>query len=91
MQNLESLGISTRPATHAVHMLQYYKNKYKIKPEDFSNSYIANQISISLPLYNGMTDEIDYIIGGIKNFIMCGIAGILHLNGSHVEHNILKK
>ena len=22
---------------------------------------------------------------------MCGIAGILHLNGSHVEHNILKK
>ncbi len=67
MQNLESLGISTRPATHAVHMLQYYKNKYQIKPGDFPNSYIANQISISLPLYNGMTiDEIDYIIGGIK-------------------------
>ncbi len=67
MQNLESLGISTRPATHAVHMLQYYKNKYKIKPEDFPNSYIANQISISLPLYNGMSiDEIDYIIKGIK-------------------------
>jgi len=67
MQNLESLGISTRPATHAVHMLMYYKNKYKIKPGDFPNSYIANQISISLPLYNGMTiDEIDYIIRGIK-------------------------
>ncbi|MBA45864.1 MAG: aminotransferase DegT [Euryarchaeota archaeon] len=70
MQNLESLGISTRPATHAVHMLKYYKNKYKIKPVDFPNSYIANQVSISLPLYNGMTiDELDYIIKGIRKHL----------------------
>ena len=50
MEALQSNGISTRPATHAVHMLKYYKNKYKIEPEDFPNSYIANEVSISFPL-----------------------------------------
>ena len=29
MEKLQEKGISTRPATHAVHMLQYYKEKYK--------------------------------------------------------------
>ena len=28
MTSLFERGISTRPATHAVHMLEYYKNKY---------------------------------------------------------------
>jgi dTDP-4-amino-4,6-dideoxygalactose transaminase len=56
-------GISTRPSTHAVHMLNFYKEKYKHKPEDFLQSYIANHCSVSLPLYHGITEkEQDYVI-----------------------------
>ena len=63
MDNLQQAGISTRPATHAVHMLSYYKNKYELNPEDFPNAYIANDCSISLPLFHGMTkEEQEYVI-----------------------------
>ena len=46
MEYLHSKGISTRPGTHAVHMLDYYKNKYEINSEDYINAYIADQCSI---------------------------------------------
>lgn len=63
MDKLQKLGISTRPATHAVHMLTFYREKYRIKPQDFLNAYAANDCSISLPLFHGMTvEEQDYVI-----------------------------
>ena len=68
MEELQSDGISTRPATHAVHMLSFYRNKYKIKAEDFPFSHAANDCSISLPLYHGMTsEEQDYVINIVLN------------------------
>ena len=57
MDDLQKSGISTRPATHAVHMLNFYKEKYNLMPEDFPNAYAADQCSISLPLFHGMKDE----------------------------------
>lgn len=57
MEILQKMGISTRPATHAVHMLEYYKTKYQIRPEDFPSAFAANDCSISLPLFHGMTEE----------------------------------
>ena len=69
MEILEKKGISTRPATHAVHMLKYYKEKYNLKPMDFPNSYAANNCSISFPLYNGFTKhEQEFVINAVKNF-----------------------
>jgi dTDP-4-amino-4,6-dideoxygalactose transaminase len=63
MDKLQQAGISTRPATHAVHMLTFYRDKYKLKPSDFPNAYAANDCSISLPLFHGMTlAEQDYVI-----------------------------
>tara|TARA_A100001388_G_scaffold272416_1_gene252685 strand:+ start:122 stop:1312 length:1191 start_codon:yes stop_codon:yes gene_type:complete len=63
MDNLQKRGISTRPSTHAVHMLEFYKKKYNIKREDFPNSWIANDCSISLPLFHGLSkEEQDYLI-----------------------------
>ena len=63
MEKLQSNGISTRPATHAVHMLKFYLEKYSIEATEFPNALIANNCSISLPLYNGMSkDEQDYVI-----------------------------
>lgn len=70
MEALQQLGISTRPATHAVHMLSYYKNKYDIYPTDFPGAYISNDCSISLPLFHGMSEaEQSYVIDTvIKSF-----------------------
>ncbi len=63
MDKLQKAGISTRPATHAVHMLTFYRDKYKLNPQDFPNAYAANDCSISLPLFHGMTaEEQDYVI-----------------------------
>ena len=67
METLDEKGISTRPATHAVHMLKFYKNKYKLSPLDYFNSYAANHCSLSLPLFNGMKEsEQSYVIESVK-------------------------
>lgn len=66
MDRLQQAGISTRPATHAVHMLTYYRDKYSLQPADFPNAYAANDCSISLPLFHGMTEaEQDFVIRNV--------------------------
>lgn len=72
MDQLQQKGISTRPATHAVHMLSFYQEKYGIHPEDIPCAFVANDCSISFPLFNGMTDkEQDHVIEGVleSNFV----------------------
>lgn len=67
MNTLEKQGIATRQGTHAVHTLGYYKTKYKLHEEDFLMSYLADRLSIALPLYADMThEEFTYIIDNIK-------------------------
>lgn len=69
MDTLQKAGISTRPATHAVHMLSFYRDKYKLKPQDFPNAYIANDCSISLPLFHGMkVEEQEYVINQVRGY-----------------------
>ena len=69
MEYLQENGVSTRPATHAVHMLQYYKQRYKFKPNDFPNAFLANDCSISLPLYNGMSkQEQEHVINCVRGY-----------------------
>jgi perosamine synthetase len=66
MDKLQQVGISTRPATHAVHMLQFYREKYDLRPSDFPNAWAANDCSISLPLFHGMTEaEQQHVIGQV--------------------------
>jgi perosamine synthetase len=67
MDRLQQAGISTRPATHAVHMLAYYRHKYLHQPEDFPFAFAANDCSISLPLFHGLTiAEQDYVIDQVR-------------------------
>lgn len=68
MDELQRAGISTRPATHAVHMLGYYARKYAHKPEDLIGAMAADRCSISLPLFHGMTEaEQDYVIAQVQS------------------------
>ncbi len=69
MDDLEARGIATRPGTHAVHMLDYYHQKYRIKPEDCPNAYLADHLTITLPLYTQMTPaEQDYVIAALRQW-----------------------
>ncbi|MCX8081228.1 MAG: DegT/DnrJ/EryC1/StrS family aminotransferase [Bacteroidia bacterium] len=59
MEYLQQKGISTRPGTHAVHMLDVYKRMFGYCEDDFPNAKTANNCSIAIPLHNRMTKE-DY-------------------------------
>ena len=52
MDKLYTLGINTRPGTHAVHMLDYYKLEYDIDENSLPNSKDANNNSMAIPLHN---------------------------------------
>lgn len=70
LSDLDDIGIATRQGTHAVHMLGYYKNHFGYVPEDFFNAYACDHLSITLPLYIGLTDEEqEYIIESIRKVI----------------------
>lgn len=68
MGKLQEQGISTRPGTHAVHMLNYYKEKYNLLADNFPGARNANNFSMSIPLHNRMNKEdFDFVVQRIKN------------------------
>jgi dTDP-4-amino-4,6-dideoxygalactose transaminase len=56
MLHLEHAGISTRPGTHAPALSRYYSEKYRLKPEQYPNAYLAEALSLALPLYVELTE-----------------------------------
>lgn len=56
MSKLAAAGIQTRPGTHAVHRLGYYREKYGLRPEQFPLAAAAEDTTITLPIIPGMTD-----------------------------------
>ena len=63
MMKLESVGIATRQGTHAVTSQGFYREKYGIRREDYPNAYLAESLSLTLPVYPQMTDdEQDYVV-----------------------------
>jgi dTDP-4-amino-4,6-dideoxygalactose transaminase len=56
MERLEADGIQTRPGTHAVHRLGYYRRTYGLRAQDFPVAAAAEDHTITLPIFPGMTD-----------------------------------
>lgn len=56
MERLAAAKIQTRPGTHAVHRLGYYANKYGLRPEQFPNACRAEDTTITLPIFPGMSE-----------------------------------
>jgi perosamine synthetase len=68
MAFLEKEGIAVRQGTHAVHTLSYYKKKYGLRDYDYPFSYIADRLSITIPLYCGLEERdqqriVDLLVG----------------------------
>jgi perosamine synthetase len=56
MSRLEERGIATRQGTHAAALQSYYAGKYNLRPEQFPNSYLADRLTVTLPLFPQMTE-----------------------------------
>ena len=66
MKKLEESVVASRQGTYCVPMLGYYKYKYNYSDNDFPNSFIADKLSITIPLYPQMTgEEHNYVIDTI--------------------------
>jgi perosamine synthetase len=57
MSALQEKGIATRQGTHAPVMQGYYAQKYGLRPEQFPQAYIADRLSLALPLYPQLTES----------------------------------
>jgi len=56
MDRLAERNIQTRPGTHAPFRLGYYVQKYGIPPDAFPNAAMAEDCTITLPIFPGMTE-----------------------------------
>jgi dTDP-4-amino-4,6-dideoxygalactose transaminase len=69
MEALQQQGISTRPGTHAVHMLGYYRKRFGLKPDDFPGARDCDRHSMAIPLHNRMTPEdFAYVVHALLSF-----------------------
>lgn len=70
IEKLSELGIGTSVHYKPIHQLSYYKERYNLSAADFPNAEQVWQSTISLPIYNLLTDsEIDYICDSVKNVV----------------------
>ncbi len=63
--------IQSRPGTHAVHRLGYYRDKYNLQPAQFPNACLGEDTTITLPIFPGMSESdqlfiVDVLREGLK-------------------------
>lgn len=62
MEYLHMNGVASRPGTHAIHMLSYYKTKYNLLDRDFPGATNCALNSLALPLHNRMSfSDVEYV------------------------------
>jgi dTDP-4-amino-4,6-dideoxygalactose transaminase len=67
MDRLHERGVSTRPGTHAVHMLGYYRERFGLAPEDFPGAHDCNNNTMAIPLHNRMSEaDYAYVANALK-------------------------
>jgi dTDP-4-amino-4,6-dideoxygalactose transaminase len=59
MEHLQAAGISTRPGTHAVPMLGYYRDRFGLDGADYPGARDCDANTMAIPLHNRMSAE-DY-------------------------------
>lgn len=69
MERLQAAGVATRPGTHAVHMLGYYKKRFYLKPDDFPGARDCDTNTMAIPLHNKMNEEdYAYVVKHLRSF-----------------------
>jgi perosamine synthetase len=66
MEILQEKGISTRPGSHAVHTLGYYRHRFGYSVDDLPMARDCQDCSMSIPLHNRMTeDDYAYVVDAL--------------------------
>lgn len=67
MEILQARGIATRPGTHAVHMLGYYRDRFGLRPQDFPGARDCNDHTMAIPLHNRMVrEDYEYVVAALR-------------------------
>lgn len=67
MEDLQQMGIATRPGTHAVHALGYYRERFGFSASDYPSAWACEQATLAIPLHNRMSaDDYQYVVNVLK-------------------------
>jgi dTDP-4-amino-4,6-dideoxygalactose transaminase len=67
MEALEKRGVATRPGTHAVHMLGYYRDRFGFDPDRYPGARDCDRYTMTIPLHNQMTaEDYAYVVQAIR-------------------------
>jgi perosamine synthetase len=72
MTHMSQADIQTRPGTHAVHVQQYYREKYGLQPGDFPNAAACEDTTITLPIFPGITQDDQELVVGVLRGALTG-------------------
>ena len=68
MERLHKLGVATRPGTHAVHSLGYYRDRYGTSPNDCPVATGCAADSMAIPLHNRMEPaDFDHVVTALHS------------------------
>ena len=69
MEQLQTAGIATRPGTHAVHMLGFYRDRLGLEADDMPGARACDANTMAIPLHNRMDRaDYDYVIKTLTAF-----------------------
>lgn len=67
MARLHAMGVATRPGTHAIHMLGYYRRHFGYNADDFPGARDCERNTMAIPLHNRMTeDDYQYVVDCLR-------------------------
>lgn len=67
MARLNDRGVATRPGTHAVHELGFYRDRFGLQPDDFPGARDCAAQTMAIPLHNQMDqDDYSYVVDCIR-------------------------
>lgn len=70
MARLQEQGIATRPGTHAVHLLGYYRERLGLNPDDYRGARDCDANTMAIPLHNRMTaEDYEYVVRSLKSIV----------------------
>lgn len=68
MEKLQAAGVSTRPGTHAVHALGYYRQHFGTHPDQCPGARDCDRQTMAIPLHNRMiTEDYQHVVACLKN------------------------
>jgi len=69
METLQQQGVATRPGTHAVHMLKYYRQRFGLRPDDYPGARDCDQNTMAIPLHNKLLpDDYEHVVAALRQF-----------------------